>query len=1348
MANGKIITFYSYKGGTGRSMALANVAWVLALNGKSVLAIDWDLEAPGLHRYFLPFLKDPELVETPGLIDLFWSYTDIALTPKESWPPGIESLQALADVQRYAIPLEFQFSDPNSRIHFLGAGRQEASYANYVRSFDWNAFYERLGGNEFIEGLRARAQQQYDFVLIDSRTGVADTSGICTMQLPDAVVLCFTYNRQSIRGVEAVAKSIKAARKEEVKVFPVAMRADKSAKGYEEAKQVAMEILEPALIPQFSHETLVPYWEKCQVPHYPEYSFVETLAVFKETPERRDGLLRDMVWLAETIGGGAVGSLIVPDLGAPVRDKFLRRFAFRDPRLSQLAEIQELSPSEAYSRLISLAASSADDLDDQAWLITLAITFDSTADRMRASGLTEQAVMVSQEGIVILRRIAENNQDARSLLAVALGKLATQYEELGKYQEAISAIDEATAIYLPLAEKQPELAPNLASVTAKRGALYANINLWNEALVAMQQAVSQYKKLAEEMPETFEPDLARCLMNVGRTSHELAMHAQANQAMVEAMQIYKRLSERNFEVYAAEYALCVKTLATSFSSLGLVTAANSLFLRAKDIFRQLPKIPAEALALDLSNQQLTELPESIFRLTDWISLSCANNRLKELPEQVGQLINLESLNLSGNQLTALPESLKDLHGLKKLYLHGNTSLGLPAEVLGPTYEEVSLNKEKPAKPFEILEYYFRLRSGQRPLNEARLIVVGSGGVGKSTLVNRLVSDYFGQDKRQTEGIRITDWVLQLNRDEEVRLHVWDFGGQEIMHSTHQFFLTQRSLYLLVLNAHRASEDAEYWLGLIKLFGGDSPVIVVLNKILEHPFDLDRQAFQQKYPAIRAFVETTCVDGTGINNLREAIVRETDELEHLRDLFPASWFEIKERLSNLQKSYLSFEEYRDLCARYGESDPEAQEALAGYLHNLGIMLYYKDDPRLQDTHVLNPQWVTNGIYKILNAERVSQQKGEFRLKDLSGILDDQEYPRSMQRYIVDLMRKFDLCFSFPDDETRYLIPELLDIEAPVEAGEFEQQTCMNFRYDYLVFPGGLLPRFIVRTNILSEGQPRWRTGVILKFEGNRALVQADITGKSVTVLINGNPPGRRRLLAIIRSDFERIHRDFRGMQMEELLIVPGHPEIALPYEELLAKEQQGIQSFKETQSGQAIELQVFELLNGFPTTSTSEKEQTVKRLDRPARLFYSYSHKDESLRNQLDTHLSILSRVGLIETWYARKIEDVGDDWKDIVDEQLQRADIILLLISANYISSDYCYEEEMTRALKRHEMGEARVIPILVRNVNLRLTPFAKLQALPENGVPVINWESRDSAWTDVSEGIEKVIREMQGDKP
>ena len=227
---------------------------------------------------------------------------------------------------------------------------------------------------------------------------------------------------------------------------------------------------------------------------------------------------------------------------------------------------------------------------------------------------------------------------------------------------------------------------------------------------------------------------------------------------------------------------------------------------------------------------------------------------------------------------------------------------------------------------------------------------------------------------------------------------------------------------------------------------------------------------------------------------------------------------------MKDNYLSFENFRGICAELEETDLAAQEALAFYLHSLGIVLNYKDDPRLQDTHVLNPHWVTNGIYKILNSEKLEKQKGEIRLSDLSAILDTVAYPPVMRRFLLDLMKKFELCFSFPEDDSRYLIPELLDKQEPALAAELKPGNCLNFQYHYPVLPQGLIPRFIVRTHGLSEGQPRWRSGVILQFEGNRALVKADLQEKKVFISVSGATIGRRRLLAVIRADLDRIHSD--------------------------------------------------------------------------------------------------------------------------------------------------------------------------------------------------------------------------------
>ena len=348
---------------------------------------------------------------------------------------------------------------------------------------------------------------------------------------------------------------------------------------------------------------------------------------------------------------------------------------------------------------------------------------------------------------------------------------------------------------------------------------------------------------------------------------------------------------------------------------------------------------------------------------------------------------------------------------------------------------------------------------------------------------------------------------------------------------------------------------------------------------------------------------------------------------------------------------------------------------------------------------------------------------------------------MHRFLFDLMKKFQLCFTFPDDDSHYLIPELLDKQEPVEAAAFRPAECLNFEYRYPVLPEGLLPRFIVRTHSLSAGLPRWRTGVVLAFEGNWALVKADVQDKRVFIAVSGPAAGRRRLLAVIRSDFERIHADISKLKPEAFVPAPGEPSVPVRYAKLLALEANGIRTFHEEVGGNVIEYHVRELLNGVDLEGTRQKET---KTEDTMKLFYSYSHKDEALRNELETHLKLLQRQGLIEPWHDRNIE-AGNDWKTRIDENLERADIVLLLVSADFIASDYCYEKEMKRALERHDAGEARVIPVIVRDVNC--APFAKLQALPKEGKAVMKWPSKDTAWRNVSESIERVVEELRKKK-
>ena len=282
--NGQVVTFYSYKGGTGRSMLLANVAWILACNGCRVLAIDWDLEAPGLHRYFSPFLLDKELNDTDGVIDFVIDF-QVTATMGDRADAGSDEEWFLpyADLTSYAQPLQWEFPSDGA-LDFVGAGRQGPSYSTRVNGVGWGDFYERFGGGAFIDAAKRFAKERYDYVLVDSRTGVSDAAGICTVQLPDVLVVLFTLNNQSIDGAAGVARSVQTQRGTTLKILPVPTRIENAEKDKRDLRRERAMRQFGALLPGIDHEERLGYWSDAAVVYEPYYAYEELLATFRDEP--------------------------------------------------------------------------------------------------------------------------------------------------------------------------------------------------------------------------------------------------------------------------------------------------------------------------------------------------------------------------------------------------------------------------------------------------------------------------------------------------------------------------------------------------------------------------------------------------------------------------------------------------------------------------------------------------------------------------------------------------------------------------------------------------------------------------------------------------------------------------------------------------------------------------------------------------------------------------------------------------------------------------------------------------------------------------------------------------------
>ena len=596
----------------------------------------------------------------------------------------------------------------------------------------------------------------------------------------------------------------------------------------------------------------------------------------------------------------------------------------------------------------------------------------------------------------------------------------------------------------------------------------------------------------------------------------------------------------------------------------LILSGNQLTSMPTEI-----KLLKKLTALGLSDNQLTSMPPEIKHLKQLTTLSLSGNQLTSMPPEIKHLKQLTTLNLTGNQLTSLPPEIAQLKQLTELYLHGNQGLGISDEILGPTYVDVLIDLYldqdlSPTPPTQILDYYFRsLRETKKPLLEAKVLVVGQGAVGKTSLVKRLVHDEFDKDEEKTEGIDIVRWQVPGHADDQIRVNIWDFGGQEIMHATHQFFLTRRSLYLLVLDARKGEGESNlhYWLRIIQSFGADSPVLVVVNKH-EPPNELELNETRLRKdfaPNIKGFFNTSCKDGEGIEALQAAITREIRALEHVYDTVPLSFFNAKAEIegATAQSDYLEADAYADLCTKHGIESEGDQALLLRFLHDLGSVLHFSDEDRpefrLEDKHILNPEWVTGGVYRILNSSSLKEAHGVLKRSEVGRILRPEDgYLIDRQIFILGMMRKFELCFDFPGGK-ELLVAELL---APNEPElDFDDEEPLRFEYHYEVLPEGVLPRFIVR-NHHHLHEVYWRTGVQLKLDGNRVVVRADLQQHKIFVSVLDGSAGRRRALAAVRVEFQSIHRSLPGLDVEERVPLPNQPEVTVSYKYLQELEQRG------------------------------------------------------------------------------------------------------------------------------------------------------------------------------------------------
>jgi internalin A len=782
--------------------------------------------------------------------------------------------------------------------------------------------------------------------------------------------------------------------------------------------------------------------------------------------------------------------------------------------------------------------------------------------------------------------------------------------------------------------------------------------------------------------------------------------------------------------------------------------------------------------LSLDRNCLAIVPSTIGKLIRLQALYLHKNNLTDLPEDVGNLGQLRILYLNDNDLRDLPGGLRRLKKLEQLFLHGNSKLSLPPELLGPTWQEWTKERKPPTIPKDILNFFFSRKEdpdGGKPLNEVKLLLIGRGETGKTSLARTMALEkQFDPNQKETPGIAIAPWRLKINAD-VVTVHVWDFAGQEIAHETHRFFLTERSIYLLVLDGRRGTqeEDADYWLSHVQKYGHESPVVVALNK-WQSPagFVLERRRLKRLYPFIQGFVETDCSSGFGLDVLRDYLrkVIASEQMGAVRARFPARWFQVKERMAQLRDEgcyYLDYRDYKVICGRFGVIEEDKQESLARNLHRLGVALYYGDNPRLRDTRVLVPDWVANGVYAIIRGvqKRGNRKPGqgflpgaevaEILQTGLNGMEDAaklENYPVTPEldthQFLLDLMVDRELCFVAEGerDTAVYLLPELLAGDEPEEfdVEEFIQSANTRFRYRYDILPDGVLSRFMIRTHPLSEGQPRWKRGVVLGLEDAQALVLTEKRERQLEVFLRGaTTESRVRLAGVIRASLRAIHDELPSrMNVREEIDPSAEGSQWVEVAKLTALERNHMKYPVVLDQGQNNE-QTIEL---DPTQELASLQPASARLASAPRLklFLSYSHRDHKYRDNFAVTLAILKNEGLLDVWWDGELR-AGQDWEKIIWDELSNADVVVFLMSNPYFASSYISGIEMRMARERYDRKETLIVPVLLERCSLDAYPWIRrLQIIPAvNGklVPVVEFlPNQRRGWYAVEEGLRKAI--------
>ena len=444
-------------------------------------------------------------------------------------------------------------------------------------------------------------------------------------------------------------------------------------------------------------------------------------------------------------------------------------------------------------------------------------------------------------------------------------------------------------------------------------------------------------------------------------------------------------------------------------------------------------------------------------------------------------------------------------------------------------------------PEAVRNYFREIESqGIDHLYEAKVLIVGEGRAGKTSLMRRLYhpNKPLPVEDETTKGIDIHRHDFPLDNGRTFRLNVWDFGGQQIYHATHQFFLTKNSLYILLDDTakdHKSITDEgfRYWLEVIDLLSNHSPVLIFQNEKGGRSKRIDEAGIKGRFPNVKDVYRGNLEYPGSADALSKAAELYVQQLPHVGEEVPAKWVEIRKTIEQKAQDtpYISQQDYFALYGQHLEFDRSRTLHLSRYFHDLGVFLHFQDDPLLRKTVILQNRWATEAVFRILDDEMVKMFYGRFTTSDCERIWADSEYA-DMHAELLALMEKFELCYALPDlpaskDKT-WLAPQLLPPSVPAEITNWAQpgDLVLSYRYDFL--PKGLINRLMVRKHAyVQRTEMAWINGVLFECDGSSLLAQVMPCGNEITLRARGSES--KMLMSIIAADLDALNASFSGLQ---------------------------------------------------------------------------------------------------------------------------------------------------------------------------------------------------------------------------